>query len=120
MTTNATDAEWFGTSVGNWVSADRPNLTRIVVGALPDDIRAQYNHLDTITLSPYVLNQPVEVIAAFIAHEIRHADGVRHDCTDGLRDTSRTLGAWYVHLRILQTYGHAQEAEIIRDMKFCG
>jgi hypothetical protein len=119
LTTNVTDADWFGGTVGHWVTADRPQLSRIVVGSLPDDIRAQYDHVSTITVSPYLLNQPAAVRAAFIAHEIRHADGLRHDCTDGVRDTAGAYGAWYVHLRVLQSYGHVHEAEIIRDLKFC-
>jgi len=120
LTTNTTDAEWSGGTVASWVSADRPHLTRIVVGTLSGDVRAQYDHVDTITVSPFVLDQPVEVVAAFIAHEIRHADGIRHDCTDGVRDTAGARGAWYVHLRVLLSYGHAYEADIIRGLKFCG
>ena len=102
------------------MSGGHSSLSRIVLGTLPGDIRAQYDHAGTITVSPLLLEQPPAVAAAFIAHEIRHADGIRHNCADGLRDSTSVLGAWYVHLKVLESYGLNQEAARIREMKFCG
>lgn len=119
LLSNAATADWTNGTVAAWASADRPHLHHILVGSLPVGVRAQYDHVDTITVSPDLLDQRVEVMAAFIAHEIRHADGVRHDCADGVRDAGGR-GAWFVHLSVLRSYGLAREADIIRDTKFCG
>lgn len=119
LSTSASTAAWAGTTIGNWTSLERPHLSRIVVGPQPADVRAQYDHVDTITVSPYVVEQGPEIAAAFIAHEIRHADGVRHDCADGARDRTTALGAWYVHAAVLESFGRIREAAIVRDMKFC-
>ena len=119
LRTSVNAAGWAGTTIGAWTALERPHLSRIVLASLPGDVRAQYDHVNTITVSPYVVDQGPEIAAAFLAHEIRHADGVRHDCADGERDRSTAFGAWHVHAEVLESLGRIREAAIVRDMKFC-
>jgi hypothetical protein len=117
---NTSMAEWADDTVGGWATTPRAALSQIVVANLPVGVQGEYNHVDTIAISARLLEQAPEIIAGFIAHELRHADGLRHDCSDGARDTSSQHGAWYVQVEVLESYGLADRAAIIRDHKFCG
>jgi hypothetical protein len=120
LTGNGSPADWAGSSVGTWAAIERGGVEEIVVGDLPANVSAQYDHVRRITIGRTVLDQPKEVVASFIAHELRHADGERHDCSDGVRDSSVRQGAWHVHARVLESYGLAARADAIRQSRFCG
>jgi hypothetical protein len=116
---NDSNADWAERTVGAWATAPRGGVARIIVSELPIGIQAEYDHVETIKVSTRLLEQPAEIIAGFIAHEIRHADGRRHDCADNSRDTANHQGAWYVQIKVLESYGRGDAAAVIRQNKFC-
>ena len=119
LTSSDARSDWEDRSIGGWASRPRSNVQRIVIGNLPTGTKAQFNGVSTIVISQTLIGQPPPVIAGFIAHELRHADGLLHECADRLRDRRDEDGAWSVHISVLRSFGLDDAAEIIRAHKFC-
>lgn len=119
LTSSDARSDWEDGSIGGWASRPRSNVQRIVIGTLPTGTKAQFNGVSTIVISHTLISQPTTVVAGFIAHELRHADGLLHECADRLRDRRDEDGAWSVHIAVLRSFGLDDAAEIIRAHKFC-
>ena len=98
--------------------ADRPapRGTTIVWAELPG-LSGRYVVADRrIEIGAHLRGQDARVVAGVVAHEIRHAEGARHDCADGVRDRTDG-GAWGTHAEVLARLGVAND---IRGTMFCG
>lgn len=108
-------APWAGTTVGEWATTTAAFEMR--VRDISDDYAAQYKD-GKIWVHPNSLSMHVDEIAAFLVHELRHADGYRHDCS-GNRDKEFGVGPWSVHIMMLEYFGITGSAEFLRKEMIC-
>lgn len=107
-----------GATMAAWIHAAR--IGRVDVGDLPPGYGAAFDHDDrSIVVSPAMLAEPVGEIAAFLAHEIRHADGHRHTCGQFKDGSEADGGAYAVQVWTLEHVGRQANADAWRAYAFC-
>lgn len=81
-----------------------------------DGVSAQFRRSSReIEINSQLKGSDSRVLAGLIVHEWSHAQGMNHDCDDGIRDRDNN-GAWEAHARTLDRLGVAHE---IRQFQFC-
>lgn len=108
--------EWTdGQTVGEWMDGLPP--VRVTVEWMGWSIAGYHHDHVVIVGSATLADQPTAVVAALLAHELRHADGYKHTCGD--KDTPGPWGAYAVQVDVLRQFGHASMADWFEQAGFC-
>jgi hypothetical protein len=79
------------------------------VEPLPADFGAVWDG-SAVILNANLTGYDTAGIAGLLAHELRHADGIRHDCGPTQDKRSTPWSAYAVHVWTLQALGEAAQA----------
>lgn len=111
------DAPWHGGSVAAWL--DGLPLTELRVEDLGPGYGAVYRGNGVIVVNVDLLQDTTAAVAGYLAHEARHAEGIRHDCGATMDNRSTPWGAWRVHQAVLRWAGDHERAESLEALCFC-
>ena len=100
------------------VGRETPEAVRHVLVAPLIGIDGEWRRATgTLVIATSTLDSGPAFVAGVLAHEMRHADGIPHDCA-GERDRRRD-GAWTAHAATLDRLGLHFTADLIRDKWMC-
>lgn len=101
-----TPLPWNGLTMRQW--RERLNVT-IRVEPLPQDYGAVWNG-SSVVLNANLTGYDLHGQAGLIAHELRHADGIAHDCGPHQDHRATPWSAYAVHVWTLRQLGEEAQA----------